>query len=167
MSQGRLVDAGRLCAAQANAAPETTRYWNNVGLFYRDAGDELGRDRKEAADPETQQKYYEKALEGYERALALEPENPALLNDTAVVLHYCLERELERAGEMYKRSTEWAKIELARADLTPDERELFQTALKDSQNNLKRLEELRRRRAREAGKDAGAGEDPARKRSGR
>ncbi len=151
-NQGRLVDAGRLSAAQANASPQTTRYWNNVGLFYRDAGDALPRDKEgEVADPVLQQKYYEKSLEGYERALGIEPENPALLNDAAVVLHYCLDREFDRAVEMYKRSTERARAELERTDLTQETRDLYEIALRDSQNNLRRLEALLERRAKAGG----------------
>lgn len=157
---GRLVDAGRLSAAQGNAAPETTRYWNNVGLFYRDAGDNMPRKKGVVEDPVLQQQYYEKALEGYERALAVEPENPALLNDTAVVLHYNLERDLERAADMYRRSTENARGLLERTDLGQDDRDLFVIALRDSQNNLSKLEALMKRRAKEAEKGAG-GEDPA------
>lgn len=159
-NQGRLVDAGRLSAAQANASPETTRYWNNVGLFYRDAGDQMPRNEKgEVADPVLQQQYYEKALEGYERALGVEPENPALLNDTAVVLHYCLDREFDRAVEMYKRSTERARAELERTDLTQETRDLYEIALRDSQNNLRRLEALleRRAKAKEEPKAPGGG----------
>jgi hypothetical protein len=41
---------------------------------------------------------------------------------------------------MYKRSTERAKVELARQDLAQETRDLYETALRDSQNNLAKLE---------------------------
>jgi tetratricopeptide (TPR) repeat protein len=82
----------------------------------------------------------EKAYELYSKALALEPENPAYLNDTAVMLHYYLDRELERAKEMYKQANARAKVLLERKDLKPDERELYKIAERDSRNNLAKLE---------------------------
>jgi tetratricopeptide (TPR) repeat protein len=106
-----------------------------------------------------QKQYFEKALEGYERALGVEPENPALLNDTAVILHYCLDRDLERAADMYRQSTKHARIELDRTDITKEDRDLFQIALRDSKNNLARLEKLLKSRAEEEEKDSG-GENP-------
>ena len=143
--QGRTLEAGRLSAVQANSAPDVTRYWNNVGLFYRDAGD--GMRGAEGEDAEVRKQYYEKSLEGYERALGLEPQNPALLNDTAVVLHYNLQRDLDRAQEMYRLAHERAVIELAREDLSADLRELYSIAKRDSANNLALLEEYLRRKA--------------------
>ncbi len=142
---GRLVEAALLSGAQATASPDTTRYWNNTGLFYRDAGDVLQKSEV-AADQERRGGYYEKALVGYETALALEPDNPALLNDTAVVLHYNLDRDLARALAMYRRSHERAVEELERTDLTPEIRDLYSIARRDSQNNSRQLERLLERR---------------------
>lgn len=147
---GRLVDAGRISAAQANASPETSRYWNNVGLFYRDAADTLARGRGEEVDRDLLRRYYETALQGYERALALEPNSAQLLNDTAVVMHYNLGRDLERARELYVRSAEEAERALGGDRVPEDEQEILRTALRDSRNNLKRLEALIERREKEA-----------------
>jgi hypothetical protein len=165
VGEGRLVDAAMLSEAQAIASPQTTRYWNNCGLFYRDAGDSLARSEKETGR-ELRRTYYEKALARYEVALSLEPLNPAYLNDTAVVLHYNLDRDLDRALAMYKLSFERAGEELARTDITPEDRDLYQIALRDSRNNKRLLErELERRRRaeeeeqakkEEAGGDAGS-----------
>jgi tetratricopeptide (TPR) repeat protein len=149
---GRLVDAGRLSAAQANASPETSRYWNNVGLFYRDAADTMGRGRGKEVDRDLQRAYYETALQGYERALALEPTNAQLLNDTAVVMHYNLDRDLPRARKLYLQSAKEAEAALENPRLPDDEREILQTALRDSRNNLERLDALVAKREEEARK---------------
>lgn len=140
---GRLMDAGRLSAAQANASPETSRYWNNVGLFYRDAGDTMARAAaSEEIDEDLRARCYEMAYEGYSRALELEPENAQLLNDTAVVLHYNLDRDLPRARELYQRSAVQAEAMLAKDSLSAQDREIYQIALRDSRNNLRRLDAL-------------------------
>jgi tetratricopeptide (TPR) repeat protein len=149
---GRLVDAGRLSAAQANASPETSRYWNNVGLFYRDAADTMARSRKQEVDAELLRRYYETALSGYERALALEPDSAQLLNDTAVVMHYNLDRDLPRARELYVRAAEQAERALENERLPAEERQILETALRDSRNNLKRLDALVAKREEEARK---------------
>ena len=43
-------EAGVLSEMQAEAAQDVDRYWNNVGLFYRDAGEALSRSGKKNAD---------------------------------------------------------------------------------------------------------------------
>ncbi len=137
-AQGRLTDAGRLSAAQGNASPDTPRYWNNVGLFYRDAGVNLPRaaDGKAVEDQELQRKYFEKSYEGYSRALALAADDPLILNDTAVVLHYFLDRDLERARKMYALANELSRNALKTDMLTAEERPLIQKAMDDSSKNL-------------------------------
>ncbi|MFT7667422.1 MAG: tetratricopeptide (TPR) repeat protein [Planctomycetota bacterium] len=150
-SQERILDAARLSAVQANSAGSNPRYWNNMGLFYRDAGDKLARTEGQG---ELRMKYYERALEGYEHALSFDPTNPALLNDTAVVLHYNLDREFARVKEMYITSNELAQDALAREDLNQDLRDLYTTAKRDSANNLMALEILIRKRRLAAEREA-------------
>jgi hypothetical protein len=41
---------------------------------------------------------------------------------------------------MYKKAAERAKIELAKPDLPKETRDLYETALRDSTNNLAKLE---------------------------
>lgn len=135
----RNLEAGMFSEVQALAAPEVSRYWNNAGLFYRDAA-ERPRHSENAEERARAMQWVEKAYELYSRALAVEPENPAYLNDTAVMLHYYLDRDLERAKEMYKQANARAKVLLERKDLKPDERELYRIAERDSRNNLARLE---------------------------
>jgi hypothetical protein len=41
---------------------------------------------------------------------------------------------------MYKKAAERARIELERKDLKPEQKELYETVLKDSTDNLAKLE---------------------------
>ncbi len=153
----RNLEAAWLSELRAEVRPADPNTWNDIGLFYRDAGDALTRERSEAKQRERFE-HYEKSLAAYRRALELAPDDPAYLNDTAVVLHYCFGKDLEEAKRMYLRSTERALEELARTDLDPELREIYQIALRDSRNNLQRLEALMKRRAGgEGGEGRGAG----------
>jgi len=138
-AEDRQVLAAQFSEVQGLAAGKTSRYWNNAGLFWRDAGDGLMRD-KQAPDKKLATQYYESALKNYETALALEPEHPNYLNDTAVMLHYCLDRDLDRAKALYQKAQERATALLEKKDLSPADRELYSIALRDSKNNLVKLE---------------------------
>lgn len=148
---GMNLEAAKLCEALAVSSPDTSRFWNNAGLFYRDAGDVLARGKGEVDEVALGQ-LYEKSLQCYETALGLEPENPNYLNDLGVILHYNLNRDLERALELYKRSYEMAVRELARTDLDEATRAAVQIAHRDSKNNERMLEKQleKRRKEREA-----------------
>ncbi|HEV8113322.1 MAG TPA: tetratricopeptide repeat protein [Planctomycetota bacterium] len=140
----RNTDAAFLSELETNAAPSDSRYWNNAGLFWRDAGEILSKSER-AEDKTLAQEDFEKSWKAYTKALDLDPENPALLNDAAVILHYYLDRDLERAKDMYRKAAARAKEELAKPDLKPDLRELYETALRDSTNNLAKLEKGEKR----------------------
>ncbi|MCA8980660.1 MAG: hypothetical protein KDC14_11595, partial [Planctomycetes bacterium] len=71
--------AARLALIQAEASPEHSPYWNNAGLFFRDAGDYLKANPDEESQALAKQ-YLESSYENYSRALALEPANPIYLN---------------------------------------------------------------------------------------
>lgn len=135
----RTEHAGILSEAQAIAKPDDVRYWNNAGLFYRDAGEPYARSENEAKKKRAAE-LFEQAYDAYSQALALAPDDPAILNDTAVMLHYYLDRDTERAKDMYKRANARATELLKKPDLSKDERELYQTALRDSAANLAKLE---------------------------
>ena len=135
----QLETAAQFSEVQGLASGKVSRYWNNAGLFWRDAGDGL----KRGANPDDLKlsvQYYESALKDYERALALEPDHPNYLNDTAVMLHYCLDREPERAKALYQKAAERAQALLDRKDISKEDRELYKVALRDSKNNLAKLE---------------------------
>ncbi len=135
----RSSDAAFLSELECEIYPNESRYWNNTGLFWRDAGELL----QKGAEPDAKKKatpLFEKSWKAYSKALELEPENPAFLNDAAVILHYYLDRDLDKARAMYKKAAERAKVELAKPDLSKDLRDLYETALRDSTNNLAKLE---------------------------
>ncbi|MDP6408578.1 MAG: tetratricopeptide repeat protein [Planctomycetota bacterium] len=134
----RNAEAGRLCDLYVAAEPANALYWSYVGLFYRDAGDGLRRARQ-AADRTRREAFWERAWVGYSTALELEPANPAYLNDGAVILHYCLERDLDVAADMYERAFALAEELLARDDLSEELRDLYRIARRDSRNNLAKL----------------------------
>jgi tetratricopeptide (TPR) repeat protein len=137
--QGKLPEAAFLSELQANGAPAESRYWNNAGLFWRDAGEALKKSER-AEDKSKAAEDFEKAWKAYSKALEIEPDDPSLLNDAAVVLHYDLERDLDRAAQMYRKAAERARRELEKKDLKPDLRERYETALRDSTDNLAKLE---------------------------
>jgi len=97
----------------------------------------------------------------YRHTLELEPDHPAYLNDTAVMLHYYLKRDWDEAQRLYERAVERATEELAREDLPLDLRAWYETALGDARTNLERLERMRTDRRgksdRPLGTDAGPG----------
>ncbi|MCE9595210.1 MAG: tetratricopeptide repeat protein [Planctomycetes bacterium] len=128
------LDAALLSDICTRVSPDEGRYWNNLGLFLRDHGDELAR-KKRATEKEKPVDFWERALVAYEKALSLSPENPNYLNDTAVILHYNLERDLERALTLYEKARVNAEKELARKDLSPEDRAAIEIAARDSKNN--------------------------------
>jgi hypothetical protein len=131
--------AAEFSEVQGLASGKTSRYWNNAGFFWRDAGDAL-RGSPQEADQKLRKEHYEAALKDYERALALEPDHPNYLNDTALILHYCLDRDLGRAKALYQKAAERAQALLERKDINKEDRALYETALRDSKNNLAKLE---------------------------
>ena len=133
--------AAFLCELLTQVFPEEPRHWNNLGLFLRDQGDlELRRPAAQRTlDAAALAALYERALAAYERALELDPANPNYLNDTAVVLHYNLQRDLARARSLYEAARDRASEELAREDLSKDLRELYEIALRDANDNLAKL----------------------------
>ncbi|MBI5850175.1 MAG: hypothetical protein HZB39_03930 [Planctomycetes bacterium] len=111
-----------------------SRDLNQVIAFARNTADDwnnwafLCRETRAHAD----------SLLGYERALAVEPDSPQLLNDCAVILQYHLANpdNLARAREMYERAIELAEKQLATGGLSPAKQQLVATALRDAKNNL-------------------------------
>ena len=131
-------------ATLPEATEDVARHWNNAGLFWRDAGDTRGgRNAKVRADAERYApiaEMYERSWKAYSKALEVEPENPAFLNDGAVLLHYNLERDYELALEMYASATVQAEKLLADKGLSAELRRIYELALRDSVNNRKLLE---------------------------
>ena len=144
----------------AESQPDNAFYWNDLGLFHRDHGDKLKREAKEG-DEEAVARYmelYEASIKAYGRALDLEPENPAFLNDAAVIYHYCLQRDYDRARDMYVRSNELATKLLEDSSLEARRRQLYEVAKRDSADNLAKLEKKIEREKKRKGKGKAGGE---------
>ncbi len=102
--------------------PDFADAWNNLAFFYRDTGRP------------------EKAREAYSKALELQPEDPQIMNDYAVIYHYYLRSEDELAKSLYTKAIATALKMLDSGEVAEADRGRIQTALRDATNNLKKLE---------------------------
>ena len=115
--------AKSLLAALCAADPKDADIWNNYALAARDVTRE-----------------YEESLKAYEKALALRPEDPQIMNDTAVILHYYLHRDYDRAQSLYEQAIETATTLLAAPEKLSDEQRRATEQLKhDATTNLQNL----------------------------
>ncbi len=110
-----------------NADPSNGDAWNNLALLYRDTGQ---------AEP---------SRAAYEKSLELNPTDPQLMNDYAVIYHYYLRTEDEKAKELYSKAIERATAMLEGGEVAEADMDRIQTALRDAKNNLKKLEAGNRR----------------------
>ena len=169
--KGRNLEASWLARIETTIEPENSLYWNNLGLFLRDAGEQRNRSKK-PEDKAAAKQLWEEAYTAYAKALDLAPKDPNYLNDIAVMLHYYLDRDLDKALEWYKQAAVEAEKELARTDLTSEMKQIRAIAKRDANNNLKRLEELLELRRKKAQKKDGEkdgekqGEDGAQRQNG-
>jgi tetratricopeptide (TPR) repeat protein len=149
----RFADAAVLAEICAETAQTESRHWNNLGFFRREEGIRLSQ----VADPEQRaraERTFELSLSAYQRALDLAPDDPTYLNDTAVVLHYYLARDLERAMELYDDAIAKANAKIKAGGLSKEAMELVRTALRDANNNKRALQKILDDRAREAARKA-------------
>ena len=153
----RYAEAALLAEITTQLKPEEPRYWNNLGLFLRDYGDQLKAKLPPPSKAELDE-LFERAYDAYAYTLEVSPEHPAYLNDTAVMFHYYLEREYDTAEAMYELALERAELELAKTTLSTADRDWFETAKKDAGENL---EKLRKKREREAASEAEPADDAA------
>jgi tetratricopeptide (TPR) repeat protein len=139
----RNLDAAFLADGLAQAFPGEPRHWNNLGLFLRDEGERLEIDahRKKEPPPDAARLagLYERSFAAYERALELTPDDPQVLNDTALMLQYHLGRDLARAEAMYRHSLALSELRLAEPDLSADDRARFEQTKSDASGNLRLL----------------------------
>jgi tetratricopeptide (TPR) repeat protein len=139
----RNLDAAFLAEVLTVAFPDEPRHWNNLGLFLRDEGERQEWAAHEGTGPEPDADVladlYTRSFAAYERALALTPDDPQVLNDTALMLQYHLDREPERVEAMYRRSIELSERRLASDELSPDDHARFEQTRKDARGNLDRL----------------------------
>jgi len=121
--------------------PNESTWGNNMGLFARDLGTFLwGHGKKEEA-----KKLFELSLWGYEKALAVEPNNPRILNDTALILVYHLKRDLGRAEKLLKRAVREGTAQMkALGTKDPGKKQFLDEAVGDAWQNLGKLALLRK-----------------------
>lgn len=133
----RMETAAELAELVARAKPNDAFAWNNLGLMGRDAGAWVN-----AAQPESPVKsasqYWERAWEAYSKALELD-RRPEYINDGAVLLHYYLERDYDKALSMYDEAEALAQDWLANREMTEDEKGIVEFALRDAKDNRAKL----------------------------
>lgn len=104
-------------------ATDKAEHWNNYAFLCRET------------------RRFEEAWIGYQRALALEPDSPRLLNDAAVILQYHLvspeNRELARG--MYERAIEAADAILRDRTAKAEKKKDARSAKDDARGNLAKL----------------------------
>lgn len=120
VERGQRAEARNVLGKLLETEPERASIWNDYAFLCRETG------------------LYEASYEAYERAVALDPENPRLLNDTALILQYHLRRDLGRARELYESAIAVAE-RLLDADDPATDRASVRLALTDARNNLGRL----------------------------
>lgn len=116
-----LVSAREVFRLVATAQNNSSDDWNNYAFFCR----------------ETRQ--YERSYEAYSRALELSPDDPGILNDTALILQYHLLRDLDYALELYERAIVAARRMLEDPNLDSRTVEATKIALRDATNNSRML----------------------------
>ena len=157
LSGERYREAALIEEIRTALVPSEPRYWNNLGLFLRDHGDQLKRGL-EKPDKEQLDVLWRDAYAAYRQTLELAPDHPAYLNDTAVMLHYYLKREWDEAQRMYELAIANADAELAREELSSVLRSWYETARGDAETNLKRLERMRTDRRGKSDRQLGPGQ---------
>ncbi len=122
---GDLEAARDLFKITAEVLVDSADDWNNYAFFARDTG------------------AYEESYRAYERALELDPSNPSLLNDTALILHYHLLRDLDRAEELYALAIEEGERLLEDDTVDQNAKNAAKIAVRDATNNLALLKHAR------------------------
>ncbi len=104
-------------------ARQTTDAWNNYAFLCRET------------------RRFDESARAYEEALNIEPDDPQLLNDCAVIYQYNLrsEENLAKARDYYDRAIKVAEQRLAKGDLKGAELDRTRTALRDARNNLRAM----------------------------
>jgi tetratricopeptide (TPR) repeat protein len=124
-----------LYRAAGSIAPDDVQIANNEGLFCRDHATNLAR-----SEPKLATELFEASYAAYSRAVRLDPENPRLLNDCAVILVHYLDREAEHAESMLRKALE---VGLARRTNDPpsdkSEARDLDEAIGDAYGNLGRM----------------------------
>lgn len=96
-------------------------WWNNYAFFCRETGQ------------------YEESYQAYCRCIELEPENARWVNDTGLILLYHLDRDLDRAQELFERSWKLGREACENPFVTDESRDENFLAYTDAMLNLAQL----------------------------
>lgn len=124
--------------------------YNNAALSARDLGVQVARSgaprAEEAAADESERRarleeamaLWEKSYAWYEQAVELEPDDPRIVNDCGLMLIYHLNRDYDRARELFDRAIELGEAQLAElpADASADQRNFLEEATGDAYQNI-------------------------------
>lgn len=143
MVQANDLDSARevfrlVATAQNNSSDD----WNNYAFFCRETAK------------------YEQSYEAYSRALELSPDDPGVLNDTALILQYHLLRDLDYALELYDRAIVAATRMLENPDIDSRTADATRIALRDATNNSRMLRAALERGDKSPPKDPGSAQNP-------
>lgn len=112
---GRCFDAGEFEQGSVwferwlEFSPDDVDWLNNAGLMRRDLGEKLSREGQQ----EKARECFEASYRHYQRVSELSPDEPRLINDTALILLYHLHRDLDKAEAMFRRSIELGEDKLS------------------------------------------------------
>lgn len=96
-------------------------WWNNLGFFARESG------------------RYEDSYAAYQRSVALAPDNVRYNNDTGLIALYHLDRDLERAEQLFQQAIALGEAQWPAAATNPEQAAQLRSALGDAMLNLGRL----------------------------
>ncbi|MGE3174013.1 MAG: tetratricopeptide repeat protein [Planctomycetota bacterium] len=118
--------------------------YNNAALPARDLGVSIVNDLDGKSDAERRaamaaaMDLWEKSYRWYEEAVRLSPDDPRIVNDCGLMLIYHLNRDFDRARELFERAIAVGEPQLAAlpADAPADERRFLEEAVGDAWQNI-------------------------------
>jgi tetratricopeptide (TPR) repeat protein len=108
--------------------------YNNAALAARD----LGVRKAQAGEDAAAMELWERAYRWYERALVLSPDDARVVNDCGLMLIYHLDRDFDRARQLFERAITLGKAQLEALPATAAarDRELLEESIGDAWQNL-------------------------------
>ena len=120
--------------------------YNNAALPARDLGVQVVREAEQGGKSEDERKQaqaramelWERSYRYYEEAVKLSPEDARIINDAGLMLIYHLDRDFDRAKELFERAIAVGQPQLDAmpADADRDERNNLEEAIGDAWQNL-------------------------------
>jgi tetratricopeptide (TPR) repeat protein len=110
--------ARTVLASIVAADPESTVVWNDYAITCQLTG------------------RFDDAVEAYERLLQIDDSDPRVHNDLAAILQFDLERDLDRAKQLFEKCIAMADEQLKDPELTPEWRDHLEEARSIAQGNL-------------------------------